>query len=158
MKKRKLFPSLSISFSLSLVHSLSSFILFSLSSSLSLSNMTFSTLSLTQTLPLLHIITTSKDKRERETYIILKLKRQYIKLSLSLISRPSLPPSSHSFSPLSIQLKIPFCHKHLQRCLSEGDRPLSQRLLPSQRTTAPSHHPCSLLSHTFFDEILNKNA
>ena len=88
-KKRK--HSLSPSFSFSL--SLSPSFFCSLSPLLSLSPMlTFSTLSHTQMLPPLHVITASKDRRERETYTVLKRmltfkkRRVNVPNSLSLIS------------------------------------------------------------------------
>ena len=101
--KRVSTPSPSPSFSF---FSLSPSFFCSLSLLFSLSPMlTFSTLSHTQTLPPLHVITASKDKLERETYIVLKRmltskkRRENVPNSLSL-SFPHLPLLPSSLLPI----------------------------------------------------------
>ena len=86
-------PSLALSLSLFL-HSFYLSLFFSLSPML-----TFSTLSHIQTLPPFHVITASKDRRERETYTVLKRmltlkkRRENVPNSLSLsFPHPPLPP------------------------------------------------------------------
>ena len=120
--------------------SLSLFLSLSLPPLLSLSPMlTFSTLSQTQTLPPLHIITASKDRRERETYTVLKrmltFKKRRVNVPNSLylsFLRPPLPHSLLHIPPLtSFHVGI-HCHKHLGICPSGGGILMSQLSSPSQ--------------------------
>ena len=106
IKKRKHSLSFSLFLLLLFSLSLSFFLSFTPSSPLLSPMLTFSTPSHTQTLPPLHVITASKDRRERETYTVLKRmltfkkRRENVPNSLSLIS----PHSSSSLSSHSLLL------------------------------------------------------
>ena len=143
-KKRRLSLSLSL-FLLLLSHSLSFFLLFSLSPLLSLSPMlTFSILSHTQTLPPLHVITASKDRRERETYIVLKRmltfkkRRVNVPNSLSLsFPRPHLPPSLLHILSLSLLFMSAYITDIWANALLKEGCQCLNILLISSRTQSP---------------------